>query len=162
LLPGEGKDRALKRTDSIKRAEEYEALRAAQEEKKAGKNIVDISTLRSKMLFDKEEITLPARSSVVIRFTNPDEMPHNFVIIQKGSLEKVGKAADAMAAKKDGFDRNFIPSVPEVLFATPLVAPGESFDLEFYSPKAGEYTFICSFPGHWTMMKGVIKFVENK
>ncbi len=59
------------------------------------------------MLFDKEEIVLPARTSVIIRFKNPDEMPHNFVIIKKGSLVKVGKAADAMAATKDGFAKKF-------------------------------------------------------
>lgn len=113
------------------------------------------------MLFDKKELVLPANSNVVIRFNNPDEMPHNFVIIKQGSLEKVGKAADAMAATKDGFEKNFVPDLPEVLFATPLVDPHKSFDLEIETDEPGEYLFICSFPGHWTMMKGIIKVVKK-
>jgi azurin len=45
-----------------------------------------------------------------------------------------------------------------VLFATPLVNGGTTFQLDFKAPdKPGEYAFICSFPGHWRMMKGILK-----
>jgi glucose/arabinose dehydrogenase/azurin len=122
---------------------------------------VKITTLPSKMLFDKESITVPAGRPVSIRFENPDEMPHNLVIIKGGSLEKVGKAADAMAAQKDGFEKNFVPAIPEVLYATPLLNPGESRELRFRAPEEpGEYIFVCTFPGHWGMMKGTLKIVK--
>jgi azurin len=147
--------------DSLQKIDDEAAAKQAAADKPVEKNVFEISTLPAKMLFDKEEIVLPARTSVIIRFKNPDEMPHNFVIIKKGSLVKVGKAADAMAATKDGFAKSFIPNLPEVLFATPLVDPGKSFDLEFYTPVAGEYEFVCSFPGHWNMMKGIIRFLPK-
>ncbi len=123
---------------------------------------VVIEALPSKMLFDKEVINLPAGRPVTIVFNNPDEMPHNLVIIKEGTLEKVGKAADAMAMERDGFEKNFVPAVPEVLYATPLLNPGESRSISFITPsEPGEMVFVCTFPGHWSMMKGILKIVTT-
>lgn len=154
--------RATNWLDSLQKIDDDNAAKAEAETKNPPKeNVFEIATIPAKMLFDKNELVLPANSNITVRFKNPDEMPHNLVIIKNGSLEKVGKAADAMAATKDGFEKNFVPNLSEVLFATPLVQPAQSYDLEFRTPPAGEYLFICSFPGHWNMMKGVIKFVEK-
>jgi azurin len=50
----------------------------------------------------------------------------------------------------------------EVLFATPLVNAGKTFRLDFKAPDTpGEYPFICTFPGHWRIMKGVIKVTNE-
>jgi azurin len=98
---------------------------------------------------------------VSLVFKNADEMPHNVVILVPGSTEKVGMAADGMAALKDGFEKSFVPKMPEVLFYTPLVSSGKTFQLNFKAPALpGEYPFICSFPGHWRMMKGIIKVTK--
>ena len=87
---------------------------------------------------------------------------HNVVIIKPGSTEKVGNAADVMAKLEDGYKRNFVPNIPEVLFSTPLVDGGKSFSLEFKAPdEDGDYPFICTFPGHWRIMQGVIKVVKS-
>ena len=120
--------------------------------------IIQLSTISSKMAYDKLLINIKAGSLVSLVFKNPDEMPHNVVIIKPGSTEIVGKAADAMASRKDAYAKNFVPTIPEVLYSTPLVATGKSFKLDFKAPnKPGEYPFICTFPGHWRIMKGVIK-----
>jgi len=85
-------------------------------------------------------------------------MPHNVVIARPGALEKVGKAADAMVAAPDGYQKHFVPAIPEVLHSTPLVPAGEIFRLDFTAPsRAGESPFICTFPGHWQTMKGILK-----
>jgi glucose/arabinose dehydrogenase/azurin len=119
---------------------------------------VKLSALPAKMLFDLDRIQVSAGRAVSILFDNPDLMPHNVVIVKPGSLETVGKAADAMARLKDGFERNFVPDLPEVLFFTPLVNSGQSYRLNFTAPDTpGDYPFICSFPGHWQVMKGVLK-----
>ena len=40
---------------------------------------------------------------------------------------------------------------------------GESFQLNFKAPsEPGDYPFICSFPGHWRMMKGILKVIVNQ
>lgn len=125
--------------------------------------VVHLAAVPGKMLFDKNTITIPAGKSISLIFENRDQMPHNVVIIKPGSNEKVGKAADDMASLKDGYEKNFVPNMPEILFATPLVNADKTFQLDFTAPDApGEYPFICSFPGHWRMMKGIIKVVKDE
>jgi azurin len=132
------------------------------EASEAGKTILNLSAVPAKMIFDKKLLTVTAGTPVTLVFKNADDMAHNVVVVKPGSSEKVGKAAEAMASEKDGYERNFVPKIPEVLFATPLVNGGKSFRLEFTAPKEpGDYPFICSFPGHWQMMKGVIKVVKK-
>jgi azurin len=126
-----------------------------------GKTIIHLSTLPAKMLFDKQTIKVTAGSDVVLLFDNPDGMAHNVVIIKPGSIDKVGHAAEEMAKTKNGYEKNFVPDLPEVLFATPLVNAGNKFRLEFKAPgQPGDYPFICSFPGHWQVMKGIIKVIK--
>ncbi len=127
-----------------------------------GRTVIRLATISAKMLFDKTSITITAGSAVSLIFENVDGMPHNVVIIQPGSTAKVGKAADDMARQKDGYEKSFVPTIPEVLFHTPLVNSGKSFRLDFKAPaKPGDYPFICSFPGHWQTMKGVIKVAKR-
>ena len=123
-----------------------------------GRKVIHLSTVHSKMAFDKISISISAGSLVSLVFNNPDEMPHNVVIIKPGTSEIVGKAADAMASLRDGYEKNFVPDISAVLFSTPLVNGGGTFQLDFKVPDMpGEYPFLCTFPGHWRIMKGVIK-----
>ncbi|KAA0988847.1 PVC-type heme-binding CxxCH protein [Dyadobacter aurulentus] len=124
---------------------------------------IKLVAIEAKMAFDKKALTVPAGRAVTLVFENPDLMPHNVVIVKPGTAEKVGEAADAMASLKDGFEKNFVPSTPDVLFATPLVNSGKSFRLEFKAPaQPGEYPFICSFPGHWRVMQGILTVTDSK
>ena len=126
-----------------------------------GKTVIRLTAVPARMAFDKTSITITAGSEIALLFENTDGMPHNVVIIKPGSSEKVGHAAEAMAAQKDGYEKSFVPKMPEVLFATPLVNSGKNFRLGFKAPdKPGDYPFICSFPGHWQTMKGVMKVVK--
>ncbi|CAG5067301.1 hypothetical protein DYBT9623_00021 [Dyadobacter sp. CECT 9623] len=119
---------------------------------------ISLTAIEAKMAFDKQKLTIPAGRKVSLVFNNPDLMPHNVVIVKPGTDEKVGEAADAMAALKDGFEKNFIPDTKDVLFATPLVNSGKSFRMEFKAPtEPGSYPFICSFPGHWRVMRGILE-----
>ncbi len=123
--------------------------------------VIHLTALPGKMLFDKSTITVPAGVSVSLTFDNRDQMAHNVVIVKPGSEQKVGQAADDMASLKDGYEKNFVPRMPEVLFATPLVNAGKSFRLDFKVPiQPGNYPFICSFPGHWRVMKGVLQVTK--
>ncbi len=122
-----------------------------------GEVVLHLKALPGKMAFDLELLTVPAGKTVSLLFDNSDQMPHNIVVVTPGSLEKVGTAADAMASLPDGYERQFIPDMPEVLFATPLVNAGEHYQLDFVAPDTpGDYPFICTFPGHWRIMQGVL------
>ncbi|WP_460640012.1 plastocyanin/azurin family copper-binding protein [Larkinella harenae] len=49
------------------------------------------------------------------------------------------------------------------MFATPLVNSGKNFRLEFKAPtQPGDYPFLCSFPGHWRVMQGILRVTDNK
>ena len=89
-------------------------------------------------------------------------MQHNLVITKPGAMEIVGRAADKLATDAKGASMHYVPDIPEVLFKTPLVNPEETFKLEFIAPASpGEYPYVCTFPGHWSIMNGVMK-VESK
>jgi len=140
-------------------AVDAKGVKAVSEE---GNNVIHLATLPAKMRFDKELFTVKTGEDVTLVFDNNDDMAHNVVILAPGSNEIVGKAAEAMSALKDGYEKNFVPGLPQVLYATPLVSAGKSFILKFKAPaKPEEYPFICSFPGHWQIMKGVMKVIKD-
>jgi azurin len=123
--------------------------------------VIKISVVQNAMKYDTKAFTVKAGSMIELDFYNPDFMQHNFLILQKGSLEKVGAAADKLAQDPKGMEQNYVPKIPEVLFATKLINPQETFKLKFRVPAdAGDYPFICSFPGHWRIMNGLMKVVK--
>lgn len=120
--------------------------------------VIIIKPVQNAMKFDKEKINVKAGSVVEIVFDNTDFMQHNLLILQQGSLNKVGAAADKLAMDPEGASMNYTPKIPEVLYATPLVNPDNKFTLKFKAPaQKGDYPYICSFPGHWRIMKGVME-----
>lgn len=110
------------------------------------------------MLYDTKEIRVEAGKPVRIVFENGDIMPHNFVVTAPGALAVVGQAAEKMAADPDAYAKNFVPASPRVLHATKLLNPGQSETLAFTAPREpGAYPFVCTFPGHWTRMNGILR-----
>ena len=109
------------------------------------------------MLFAPAELHAKAGSKVRIIFQNPDLMLHNLLILAPGSEDEIGALTDQMAALPDGLAKGFIPESKKVLHATPLVQPQRQAELSFTAPAApGRYPYVCSFPGHWRVMRGVL------
>jgi azurin len=81
-------------------------------------------------------------------------MSHNFVILKPGSNE--AKFAEASAMARPDFIAPALKS--QVLVSTAMAGNGETVSAEFTAPaKPGQYTFICTFPGHFAAgMKGVL------
>lgn len=119
--------------------------------------VIVLKTIQHEMKFAKEELKAKAGTVVELILDNIDFMQHNFLLLAPGSAEKVGTAADKMAESPDGLKLQYIPQLPEVLAYTPLVNPDAKFSLKFRVPDTpGAYPYICSFPGHWRIMKGVL------
>jgi azurin len=92
---------------------------------------------------------------VKLVFENPDVTPHNLLIVQPGAADEVGMAGNEMAKTTDGFAKGFIPDSPKILHKTKLLPQNEREILRFKAPeKPGIYPYICTFPGHWLVMKG--------
>lgn len=81
-------------------------------------------------------------------------MGHNIVILKQGVDVGVFAGA-AMNAKEN----DFIPIEMEgdVIAHTKTIGGGETTSVTFTAPEKGTYDFLCSFPGHFAMMKG--KFI---
>jgi putative membrane-bound dehydrogenase-like protein len=116
-----------------------------------------LGTTPDVMKYDRTELTVKAGSVTRLGFRNTDHMQHNVVILRPGTMEAVGLLADKMLTDPQGLAKNYLPATPDVLFSTPLVNPGENFDLVFTAPAApGRYPIICTFPGHWRIMQSVL------
>jgi azurin len=89
-------------------------------------------------------------------------MQHNLVISQPGSLQEVGTKGSTMPLPSDPEVKAYVPDTPLVLQATRLLNGGETDRLNFTAPaKPGEYPYLCTFPGHFIRMYGVMLVVEN-
>jgi putative heme-binding domain-containing protein len=114
------------------------------------------------MLFDKDRLVVQAGKPVEFAFENTDIMPHNFVIVQPGSLEEVGNAAEAGATQPGAADRHYVPQSNKVLLASRLLAPRDSQRLPYTAPTApGIYPYVCTYPGHWRRMYGALYVVAD-
>jgi uncharacterized protein len=117
-----------------------------------------MSIIPGQMKFALPEFTAKPGQRVRITLTNPDDMQHNMLVLRPGTIEAVGALADAMVSAPDAAERQYIPPTPDVMWFTPLVDPGQSAVLEFTAPRqAGDYPYVCTFPGHWRIMQGTMK-----
>ncbi|WP_114783006.1 PVC-type heme-binding CxxCH protein [Botryobacter ruber] len=140
------------------------AAKAASSKATASAVTINIKVIEHEMKFDKKSFTVKAGQKVTLHFDNPDFMQHNFVLAKPGALEKVGKAADALVRDPKGQEKNYVPQIPEVIVATRLVDPQGRETLVFTAPsQPGDYPFVCTVPGHWRLMNGVmtVKQADN-
>lgn len=145
-------------------AQNAENQPAVQEEKlevtePADSNVIKVElTGTDQMTFDKNEIRVPQGKKVhlVLHHSgkmSKDVMGHNFVLLKQGTdIAKFGQ--EASQAK----DNKYIPKMTkDVIANTDVIGGGETTEITFDVPQAGTYDYICSFPGHYALMKG--KFI---
>ncbi|HET8864534.1 MAG TPA: azurin [Gracilimonas sp.] len=111
-----------------------------------------------RMQFDTSEIKVEAGQTVVLTLKHVGKLPkaamgHNWVLLTQGTdIQEFGSAASKFA------NNEYIPEgTDNVIVHTKLIGGGQETTIEFTAPEAGTYDFICSFPGHYGMMKG--KFI---
>ena len=94
------------------------------------------------------------RVRLVVKGSMPKiAMAHNFVLLTKGA-----KVVDFVTAAMNARATDFIPAdkKADVVAFTALAGAGETVEVTFKVPAAaGEYPYMCSFPGHYQAgMKG--------
>jgi azurin len=109
---------------------------------------IDTYPISSKFKFTQEILEVPAGSNVTLTFTNKtaptDNVLHNWVLVKESDSAAVLQDAitagpDAGWLKKDD---------SRVIAHTKLIGGGETDVITFAAPPAGQYVFVCSFPGH--------------
>ena len=82
-------------------------------------------------------------------------MPHNIVFVQPQSADDIATAALGMGA--EGFASGFVPEDDRIIIASGLVDNDEEETLVFNAPmQPGIYEFVCTFPGHHIIMRGIM------
>lgn len=117
------------------------------------------------MAFDTRSINVPAScETFTVNFEHKGRLPkggmgHNWVLTKSADVNEVAKAASAAGIAKD-----FLPEDDNrIIAATPLLGGGEKASVSFKTADLSSddaYTFFCSFPGHWSMMRGSLKLVN--
>lgn len=84
-------------------------------------------------------------------------MGHNWVLAETRHHRDLGLAGGRMKITD-----SFLPrDDARVIAHTPVIGGGQSVEVVFSTArlrKGGDYTYFCSFPGHWNMMKGRLVF----
>jgi azurin len=115
------------------------------------------------MQYDKKELDVAGDcTSVELTLTHGGKLPkeamgHNWVLVNAPDLNAV--ANGGMSA---GPANNYVtPGDKKVLASTKIVGGGETTKVTFPTSllkKGGSYMYLCTFPGHNSVMRGVLKF----
>ena len=111
------------------------------------------------MMYDKKTIEVKPGKNIILTLNHKGKiakefMGHNFVLLKKGvNVNEFAKKA-TLAKSND-----YIPNSDETIAFTRMLGGGESTTINFIAPEAGIYTYICSFPGHYMIMRG--EFIVN-
>lgn len=114
-----------------------------------------LQSVANTMTYDKTALTVPSGAEVHLVLKNNSNMatlPHNWVLVKPGT-----EASVAAGGLKYGEPAGYINMADkDMLEHTPLAKPGETTELTFTAPAPGTYPYICTVPGHYMLMKGVL------
>ena len=115
---------------------------------------ITIRASGSTLEFTPTRVSAKAGTRLRLRFVNDGSLPHN-VVVPKSDDDIDALALAAYQAGETGY-------VPTDLKAklvgwTTLASPGETVEVSFVVPAAGEYTYVCLFPGHANSMLGTLR-----
>jgi azurin len=145
-----------------KKADEEAQHKATQEATSIKDDEVEIHMFTNgiSMMFNLATFQAKAGSTIHLFFENrrPGNLAHNWVLVN------AGKEADVAAeGLTKGEAAGYLAEGPNVLAHTDLILPGKTTELRFKAPtEPGKYPYICSFPGHYMMMKGVLEVTPAK
>ena len=115
-------------------------------------------TCNDQMTYNSKAFAVTTGQRVTLTLKNVGKIPlkamgHNLVLLQPGT-SLAAFAGKANAAKKTDFIPDDAESEKAILTHTRLLGGGDSHTIHFYAPAAGAYPFICSSPGHFSVMQG--------
>lgn len=109
------------------------------------------------LTYETAEIRVAAGEAIELKLDNVDVVPHNWVLIEPGKLSMVGDLVNRLIASPEAYSRHYVPDSPDVLVYTDIVSAGASQSIYFEAPsRPGRYPYLCTFPGHWMVMNGVL------
>jgi azurin len=135
-----------------------EAATEKKEEKKADQAVT--IEANDQMQFNKKAFEIKASETVKLTLKHVGKLPklamgHNIVILKKGT-NLAAWASKAMTAAATDYIPADEASKKAVIANTKVLGGGETDSITFSIKDAGEYQYLCSFPGHFAVMQGKI------
>ncbi|HIG29462.1 MAG TPA: hypothetical protein EYQ50_17370 [Verrucomicrobiales bacterium] len=111
--------------------------------------------------FEPKYLEVKAGARVALTVVNKDmSLQHNFVLVRPESLQVVGEGSMKLASSPRGLAQHYVIKDEGVLAMSPILEGGASYIVYFNAPsKPGEYPYLCTFPGHWQVTRGVLKVI---
>ncbi|MGB1375347.1 MAG: plastocyanin/azurin family copper-binding protein [Rhodothermales bacterium] len=132
-----------------------DAAADATEEMAADAIVIEANDM---LQFTVTEFTVTEGEEVTVVLKNVGQMAkemggHNIVFLTEGADVQAFGVAAAGAG-----ETAYIPAdmADWVMASSELLGPGEEATVTFTAPAAGTYEFVCSFPGHFGTMRGVM------
>ena len=111
----------------------------------------------SNLAYKTPELRAKPGEILALTFVNPDVLPHNWVLVKPDTLATVGTLADGLIADPEAVARHYVPKTDDVIAYADITEPGKSQTIYFTAPDTtGRFPFLCTFPGHWKLMNGVL------
>ncbi len=114
----------------------------------------------NQLRFTVEHIEASPGQKITVKLTNDTTLPanamsHDFVLLKQSTDPK---AFATTAAKYKDQDYVAPGSKDQIIARTDMASGGQTVEVTFNAPKKpGDYTYICTFPGHYLAgMKGTL------
>jgi len=120
---------------------------------------ITIGTVQDKMIYDKKEFSVETGKRVQLTFVNNDFPPHNLLIVKPGTADEVAKLAILLG--NDGFKKQWRPDSPDILWGSTMIDYEEKSVITFTAPAPGDYPYVCTFPGHALLMRGMMHVLSK-
>tara|TARA_B110000438_G_scaffold41791_1_gene41574 strand:+ start:150 stop:1454 length:1305 start_codon:yes stop_codon:yes gene_type:complete len=123
-----------------------------------GEAKITIACIKEKLLYDTKKFTVRTGQKVTVLFKNDDYPPHNLIFVKPGTADEVAALAIALGA--EGFAKQFRPDTDKILWGSTMLEHGQRATIQFTAPTPGDYPYVCTFPGHSVIMRGVMHVVK--
>ena len=136
-------------------------VQSSEEKKKIGpiKIVIQSNDL---MKYDKSAINVEKGKAYEITLKNVGKLPkvamgHNLIILKPGiNALTFGQALITKYGATVQNEWNPVKGSMLILKQTKMLGPGEQETLKIKFDKSGAYHYLCSFPGHFGQMRGII------
>ena len=126
-----------------------------------GQKVTIHLTANDQMQYDKKTFAVPAGATVHLILEDTGKLPatvmgHDVAILHQG--EDAMKFGGELVANGAGPANDYLPASmrSRVLAHTDMIGGGEKTSIEFTAPAPGKYDYLCTFPGHFAAMNGVM------